>query len=67
MQKGDAVSYRSFGGDLYDAIITGIRPAGFVDVDLTGPHLKEPYALTGVRWSDDPESKLPGARPKRTG
>jgi hypothetical protein len=63
--KGDPVSYRSFVGDCWDAVVTAVRPNGFVDVELSGPGLKEPYALTAVRWSDDPASTMPGARPRR--
>jgi hypothetical protein len=65
--KGDPVAYRSFAGDVWDAVVTGVwaDKFGFVDVEVTGPGLKEPMALTAVRWSDDPESLMPGARPRR--
>ena len=61
----DAVAYRSMGGDTYDATVTRVRDAGFVDVELTGPFLKEPFALTAVRWYDDPDEPRSGARPRR--
>ncbi len=59
------VAYRSFGGDTWDAVIRNIRLGGFVDIDLSGPGLKEPYELHGIRWYDDPENPNPGARPKK--
>ena len=55
VQKGDEVSYRSLAGPVYDAVVTGVRPSGFVDlaVDVGA---KEPYPLIGVR-ADRIESK----------
>lgn len=63
-EKGDQVAYRSFAGDVWDAVVTGLREGGFVDIDLSGPGLKEPYPLHAIRWSDDPADDRPGARPR---
>jgi hypothetical protein len=67
--KGDAVAYRSFWNETWDAVVTNVRPdpAGVVqhvDIDVTGPGLTEPMALHAIRWITDPQSTLPGARPK---
>jgi hypothetical protein len=34
IQKGDAVRYRSIGGPTYPATVTGVRPGGFIDLDI---------------------------------
>jgi len=34
IQKGDAVRYRSIGGATYPATVTGVRPGGFIDLDI---------------------------------
>lgn len=60
----ERVAYRSFAGDTWDAVITGVPAPGFVDVDLSGPGLKEPYHLRAVRWYDDVLDERPGARPR---
>jgi hypothetical protein len=59
--------YRSMAGEPWEATITAIGPEGFVSVSLTGPFLKEPFALTAVRWYDDPDEPRSGARPRRAG
>ena len=61
----EEVAYRSMGGDLWPATITGIGPPGFVSVALSGPFLREPFELRAVRWSDDPAAPGSGARPVR--
>lgn len=63
--RGDEVAYRSFAGETWDAKITNVRPAGFVDIEISGPGLREPMSLTAIRWYDDPAEKAPGARPRK--
>jgi hypothetical protein len=62
----ESVIYRSIGGDPWGATITRVYDDGLVDLELTGPFLKEPFALTAVHWSENPNETKPGARPKGT-
>lgn len=66
VSKGDAVAFRSFAGEIWDAVILAVRQAGYVDVAVSGPGLAEPMELHAIRWSDDPDNILPGARPRRS-
>lgn len=47
VRKGDSVSYRSMAGPVYEAVVTGIGPEGFVDLDV---HIggQEPIPLRAV-------------------
>jgi hypothetical protein len=58
------VSYKSFAGDTWSAIVTAMPIPGFVDLDVEMPGVKEPYHLSAIRWYDDPLEKSPGARPR---
>lgn len=63
--KGEKVDYRSFAGETWDAEVVAVRDPGHVDLVLHGPGLGEGYELHAIRWTDDVDSALPGARPKR--
>lgn len=45
---GDRVRYRSFAGDIFDATVTGLRPSGFLDLDIDVPGNREPFHTTAV-------------------
>ena len=48
VQKGDEVFYRSLAGPVYDAVVTRVRDAGFVDLDVD-IGTKEPFPLHAIR------------------
>ncbi len=61
----ERVTYRSFAGDIWSAMVTNVRLDGkLVDLDVDMPGGKGPWPLKAVRWYDDPKEPLPGARPK---
>lgn len=48
-RSGDGVIYRSFSGDVYDAVVSGIGPEGYVNLDVTIPGCKDAWPLRAVR------------------
>ena len=65
MRKGDVVAYKSFAGETWDAVVLAVRSPGHVDIVVSGSGLTEPMELHAIRWSDDPDAPLPGARPRK--
>ena len=75
----ERVAYRSFAGDVWDAVVTNVwdlrdvgsrssgRGVGYIDIDIVLPGGKEPWPLKAIRWYDDPAEKCPGARPMAGG
>lgn len=68
-KPGDLVHYRAFAGDLYEATVTGVRPSGFLDLDIDVPGNREPFHTTAVpaercspRNAEPPQKALPHAR-----
>lgn len=47
--KGDSVNYGLISGEVYDAVVTNVRPGNYVDVAITIPGTKEPFELHAVR------------------
>jgi hypothetical protein len=55
--RGDKVRYRTFAGDIYDAVVSGVSGNGRrVDLDIVIPGVREPFSLRAIRWSDDPDA-----------
>lgn len=61
IEKGDRVRYKSFAGDVYDAVFVGVDPKGFAAIDVLIPGVAEPWPLKAVRLEriviDDAEGK----------
>lgn len=52
--RGDMVCYRAIAGDVYDAVVTGVREGGFVDVEVLVPGTERRVGLSAVRFHDGP-------------
>lgn len=53
--KGDRVRYLAVAGCYYDAIVTGVRDGGFVDVEVIVPGSEDRVALSAVRFAEREE------------
>lgn len=53
MAKGDAVSYRSVSGEIYNAVLASdVNPVGFVAIDITLPGVREPVKFARAKWRE---------------
>lgn len=59
---GDEVNYRSFAGDVYDAVVKNVRAPDRVDIVVAIPGAGG-YELHAIRWSET-EPERNGAWPK---
>ena len=63
-KPGDKVNYRSFAGDVYEAVVKQPRGEDRVDIVVAIPG-GEGYELHAIRWSET-EPERNGAWPKGT-
>lgn len=52
--RGDEVRYRAIAGQVYDAIITGIRTTGIVDIEVIMPGTERRVSLGGLKFNEQP-------------
>lgn len=52
--RGDIVCYRAIAGEVYEAVVTGVREGGFVDVDVMVPGTEHRVGLSAVRFHSGP-------------
>jgi len=58
-RKGDAVSYRSISGQVYDAVLASeVSPVGFVAVEVSLPGTREPVKFSRVKWREAESSEV---------
>lgn len=66
----EQVTYRSISGDEWEATIFDVHPDGRVDIFVALPNAKPTDEIAGyffraIRWYDDRNVPLPGARPRK--
>lgn len=49
MKRDDKIKYKSFAGEVYDAVFLSAGPPGFAAIDVLIPGVKEPFTLKAVR------------------
>lgn len=68
-QVNECVIYRAIAGDYWDATVLAVRTianlATRVDLSVMGPGLRKSVELHDVRWFENPDSLLVGARPRK--
>ena len=53
VKVGDRVDYVSpFFTGTYDAVVTQVRDAGFVDIEVNIPGTREPWPIRAVRFGE---------------